>query len=76
MLNVVFSNTLQLLVTSKKASEIISMYTLFKPFDGFVWAATCVLLCFQTTILLIIRMTLKSLTSEGRFGSDHFQGTP
>ena len=50
------------------------MYTLFKPFDGIVWLATCALLFAQTTFLVAIRKILGSMTSYMRFGKDYFKG--
>ena len=50
------------------------MFTLLKPFDGFVWTATCALLCVQTTVLIIIRKIGNSVTPSRRFENDHFKG--
>lgn len=61
-------------MASKKAYVIVSMGTLLKPFDGIVWAAICALICVQTTLLVIIRKILTSLTSPGKLGNDHFEG--
>ena len=64
---------MQFLVTSKKAIEIISVLTLFKPFGGFVWAATCAMIASQTTFLFIIRKMVNSFQIYGKIGID-FKG--
>ena len=60
-----------------KAYEIVALNTLFKPFDGFVWVATCLLICVQTSLLIAIRKILLSLLSardSRKLGNDHFSG--
>ena len=64
---------MQFLVTSKKAIEVISVLTLFKPFGGLVWAATCAMIASQTTFLFIIRKVVKSFQIFEKIGSD-FKG--
>ena len=66
-------NLMQFLVTSQKAIEIISVLTLFKPFGGLVWAATCAMIASQTTFLVIIRRVVNSFQTSEKFGTD-FKG--
>ena len=70
----VFFSTPKFLVCSKKASEMISMDALFKPFDGIVWLAIGALLFAQTTFLVAIRRILGSMTFFMRFGNDYSKG--
>ena len=64
----------QFRVASKKASEIVTIYTLFKPFDGLVWTAIGIMICVQTIFLVVIRKILSYITSPGKFGNDYYQG--
>ena len=61
-------------MASKKASEIVTIYTLFKPFDGLVWTAIGIMICVQAIFLVVIRKILSYITSPGKFGNNYFQG--
>ena len=74
VVHIVFFSTPKFLVCSKKASEIISMDTLFKPFDGIVWLAIVALLFAQTSFLVAIRKIIGSATFYMISGNDYFKG--